>query len=330
MKRLYSLLLAALFAVTANAALAQDKFPTRPIRIIVAFGPGSATDVTARLLAEHMRPFLGGQNVIVENKPGAFGIVAIEEMARARPDGHTVMIGNVSTSALTPQLYRKRFTIDPDKDFVAISRVSVIPGFQMISPKHLPNVKTLADFIAYAKARPGQVRYSTTGVGAFTHYEAEVFSKRAGIEMVHIPVKEGPPAMVRDILGGDVHIASMTMSTAASLVASGQLKPLVTSMEQRLADYPDVPTMAESGFERVGTPNWSIMFVNAQTPKPVQQALFNAVNQALRTDALKAAYLKTTTYATPSNSIEEAQGWLRDEMARWKKIMEEVKIDVEQ
>ena len=328
MKRLGTLLLAALCAVMAHAASAQDKLFTKPLKIIVAFGPGSATDVTARILAEHMRQFVG-QTVLVENKPGAFGIVAIEEMARARPDGHTMMIGNVSTSALTPQLYRKRFSIDPDKDIVAITRVSVIPGFQLVSPKHMP-VKTLAEFIAYAKERPGQIRYSTTGVGAFTHFEGEVFQRRAGIKMVHIPVKEGPPAMVRDILAGDVHIASMTMSTAGGLVASGQLKPLVTSMDQRVPEYPDVPTMTEAGFPRVGTPNWSMLFVHSQTPKPLQDALHAAVTQALKSDALKAAYQKTLTYATPSASIGEAQAWLKDEMVRWKQIMDEVKIEVEQ
>ena len=328
MKRLGTLLVAGLCVVIAHAAAAQEKVFTKPLKIIVAFGPGSATDVTARILAEHMRQFVG-QTVVVENKPGAFGIVAIEEMARAKPDGHTMMIGNVSTSALTPQLYRKRFSIDPDKDFVAITRVSVIPGFQLVSPKHVP-VNTLAEFVAFAKARPGQVRYSTTGVGAFTHYEAEVFSRRAGIQMVHIPVKEGPPAMVRDILAGDVHIASMTMSTAGGLVASGQLRPLAVSTEQRVPEYPNVPTWAESGFPRVGTPNWSMLFVPTQTPRNVQEALHSAVTQALKTPELKAAYQKTLTYATPSASIAEAQAWLKEEMARWKAIMDEVKIEVEQ
>jgi tripartite-type tricarboxylate transporter receptor subunit TctC len=328
MKRLGLVLLAALSVLISHAVAAQEKFPSRPIKIIVAFGPGSATDVTARILADHMRPIIG-QTVVVENKPGAFGIVAIEEMARAKPDGHTVMIGNVSTSALTPQLYRKRFSIDPDKDIVAITRVSVIPGFYLVSPKHVP-VSTLAEFITFAKARPGQVRYSTTGVGAYTHFEGEVFARRAGLQMVHIPVKEGPPAMVRDILAGDIHVASMTMSTAAGLVASGQLRPLVVSTEQRVPEYPDVPTWAEAGHPRVGTPNWSMMFVNSQTPKPVQEALFRAVTEALNSNGLKAAYQKTLTYATPSTSTEEAQAWLKAEMDRWRAIIAEVKIDIEQ
>jgi tripartite-type tricarboxylate transporter receptor subunit TctC len=319
-------LTAAMLALIGPVA-AQEAFPSKPVKIIVAFGPGSATDVTARVLAEHMRPFLGGQAVVVENKPGAFGIVAIEEMARSRPDGHTVMIGNVSTSALTPRLYRKRFSIDPEKDVVAISRISVIPGFSIVSAK-LP-AKTLPEFIEYAKARPGQIRYSTTGVGAFTHYEAEVLSRRAGIQMVHVPMKEGPPAMVRDILAGDVHIASMTMPTAAGLVAAGQLRALVTSYETRLPQYPDIPTMAESGYPGVGTSNWSMMYAPAATPRPVLEALHLAVSKALKSDGLKAAYDKQLIIPTPSASIDEAQQWLKVEMDRWERIANEVKIEIE-
>jgi tripartite-type tricarboxylate transporter receptor subunit TctC len=328
MKRLASLLAAALCVVAAHAANAQEKIFTKPIKIVVAFGPGSATDVTARILADHMRPLVG-QSVIVENKPGAFGIIAIEEMARAKPDGHTVMIGNVSTSALTPQLYRKRFSIDPEKDIAPISRISVLPGFFLVSPKHTP-AKTLAEFIAFAKERPGKVRYSTTGVGAFTHFEGEMLQRRAGIKMVHIPVKEGPPGMVRDILSGDIHVASMTMSTAAGLVASGQLRPLTVSTEKRVPEYPDVPTMDESGFPGLFTSNWSMMFVPAATPRPVQEALHAAVVKALNSPELKAAYQKTLTYATPSASVDEARAWVTEETARWKRIIDEVKLDIEQ
>lgn len=325
MRTLCSMVAAVMLAGTAGAA-AQEKFPNRPIRIVVAFGPGSATDVTARLLAEHMRPLVG-QQVVVDNRPGAFGIIAIEEMARSKPDGHTVLIGNVSTSALTPKLYRSRFTIDPYNDVVPITRVSVIPGFQMVSTKHMP-AKTLPEFVAYAKERPGQIRYSTTGVGAFTHYEAEVFQRRAGFEMVHVPIKEGPPAMVRYILAGEIHIASMTMPTAAGMVAAGQMRPLVTSYDKRLPEYPDVPTMAEVGFPGVGTPNWSMMYAPAATPRPILEALHKAVTGALNSEGLKEAYKKQLVIPTPSDSLEDARDWLKVEMDRWDKITNEVKIDL--
>jgi tripartite-type tricarboxylate transporter receptor subunit TctC len=327
MKRLGFALLAALCLFTAGSAAAQDKFPTRPIKIIVAFAPGSATDVTARVLAEYMRPIVG-QNVIVENKPGAFGIVAIEEMARSKPDGHTVMIGNVSTSALTPLLYRKRFSIDYDKEVTAVSRVAVLPGFFVVSTQHMP-AKTLPEFIAYAKQNPGKVRYSTTGVGAFTHYAAEMFSRRAGIEMVHIPMKEGPPAMVRDILTGDVHIAEMTMPTAAGLISAGQLRALAGNTEERIPEYPDIPTMTELGFPGIGEPNWSIMFAPSATPQPVLDALQAAVTKALNSDGLKAAYKKQIIYPTPSTSVADARAFLKKETDKWERITKEVKIEME-
>ena len=308
-------------------AHAQDKMFNRPLKIVVAFAPGSATDATARILAEAMRPLVG-QNVVVENKPGAFGIIAIEEMARSRPDGHTMMIGNVSTSALTPRLYRKRFSIDPDKDITPVSRISVLPGFITVNAKLMP-AKTLPEFIAYAKANPGKVRYATTGVGAFTHYAGELLQKRTGIEMVHIPMKEGPPAMVRDILTGDVQMAEMTMATLGPLLKAGELRALAVNTDQRVSEYPDIPTMTELGYPGIGEPNWSMMYVPAATPAPVLKALHDAVEKALKSDFVKDAFGKQLIYATPSASVEEAKSWLAQETAKWDKTISEVKIELE-
>jgi len=326
MKRLASLLAAALCVVAVDAAAAQEKIFTKPIKIVVAFGPGSATDVTARILADNMRPLVG-QSVIVENKPGAFGIIAIEEMARAKPDGHTVMIGNVSTSALTPQLYRKRFSIDPEKDIAPISRISVLPGFFLVSPKHTP-AKTLAEFIAFAKERPGKVRYSTTGVGAFTHFEGEMLQRRAGIKMVHIPVKEGPPGMVRDILSGDIHVASMTMSTAAGLVASGQLRPLTVSTEKRVPEYPDVPTMAEVGFKGHESVTITGMLVPAGTPAAIVKRLYAEANRIMHLPDVSAKVLDMGAEVIVSTP-EQFTTQIRQEVPKWTKVIKASNIKVE-
>jgi tripartite-type tricarboxylate transporter receptor subunit TctC len=327
MRRVFVLLTAVvgLFAGLASAH-AQEKVFTHPLKIVVAFAPGSATDATARILAEAMRPLVG-QNVVVENKPGAFGIIAIEEMARSRPDGHTMMIGNVSTSALTPRLYRKRFSIDPDKDITPVTRISVLPGFITVNAK-MP-VKTLAEFIAYAKANPGKVRYATTGVGAFTHFAGELLQKRAGIQMIHIPMKEGPPAMVRDMLTGDVQMAEMTMATLGPQLKAGELRALAVNTEERVPEYPDIPTMAELGFPGVGEPNWSMMYVPAATPAPVLKALHEAVTKALKSDFVKESYAKHLIYPTPRASVEEATAWLAMETAKWDKTIAEVKIELE-
>jgi tripartite-type tricarboxylate transporter receptor subunit TctC len=316
--------------IASGTAMAQEKFPTRAIKIIVPYGPGSATDATARFLGEFMRPYINGQAVIVENKPGAFGIIAIEEMAHSKPDGYTLLLGNVSTSALTPLLYRNLFKINPDKDITPISKISELPGFMMVAPKYLPNIKTLKDFVEYAKANPGKLRYSTTGVGAFTNYEGELWQRRTGMKMVHIPMKEGPPAMVRDMLTGDVQIAEMTMATGAGLVKSGQLRPIAVSTPKRVPEYPDVATWDEQGFPGLATSNWNMVFVPSATPEPIQQALFNAITKALHSDKLKEAFKKQVTYSTPSDSLEQARTWLKQQQDHWKKVTEEVKIELPQ
>ena len=327
MRRSALLAAALVMAALGSSAVAQEKYPSKPIRIITAFAPGSATDIIARLLAEQLKQVVG-QNVVVENKPGAFGIVAIEEMARSRPDGHTVMIGNVSTSAITPLLYPKKFSIDYEKSVVPVSRVGVLPNFFVVTTKGLP-VNTLPEFIAYAKQWPGKVKYSSSGVGSFPHYDTEILAWRAGIEMVHIPIKEGPPVIIRDMLTGDIQASFMNVATSAALVRSGQLKPLAVVTEERLPEYPDVPTMKELGFPGVGTPLWSMMFAPAGTPNDVLVTLHAAVTKALNSDALKESYKKQLITPTPTASLNETTAWLRDEMAKWSKIMSEVKIEIE-
>jgi tripartite-type tricarboxylate transporter receptor subunit TctC len=171
MKRL-SILLLLVFAVGGTTASAQDKYPSKPIKVVVPFGPGSATDIVMRIVGEQMRPILG-QPVLVENKPGAFGILAIEEMARSRPDGYTLQIGNPGTNVLTPIIYKKKFKIDYDKDVILLTRLSEVPLVLGATTKDFPP-KTYAEFIAYAKANPGKVRYASVGVGSNNHYDMKL------------------------------------------------------------------------------------------------------------------------------------------------------------
>jgi tripartite-type tricarboxylate transporter receptor subunit TctC len=328
MKRLLLTFVTALCVFAAGLeARAQDKFPSKPIKIIVAFAPGSATDIFARLLAEHMRGFVG-QNVIVENKPGAFGIVAIEEMARSRPDGHTLMLGNISTSVLTPLLYAKKFTINYDKDVTPVSRIGLLPNFFAVSTKDMA-VNTLPEFIAFAKARPGKVRYASSGVGSFPHYDSEILARRAGLQMEHIPIKEGPPVIIRDMMTGDIHASFLNVATSAPMVKSGQLKALAVTTDERLPDYPNVPTMKELGFPGVGTSLWSMLYAPGATPPDVLEALHAAVTKTLNSDGLKAAYRTQNITPTPTKSLAETREWLNAQMDTWKKTIAEVKIDME-
>src|SRR6476620_11302419 len=173
MTRLTLLLLSTLAFAVGGPASAQDKYPSKPVKILVPYAPGGGTDITARLFGDHMKNSLG-QQFVVENKPGAFGILAIEEMARARPDGHTLMIGNVSTNAITPVLFPKKLSINYERDVVAVSRLVDVPAFLIATIKDFPP-KTFAEFVAYAKQNPGKVRYGTVGVGSYPHFDMAVF-----------------------------------------------------------------------------------------------------------------------------------------------------------
>jgi len=307
-------------------ASAQDKYPAKPVKIIVPYAPGGATDITARLFGDQMRQVLGEQ-FVVESKPGAFGILAIEEMARSKADGYTLMVGNVTTNAITPVLFEKKFSIKFDKSVVSVSRLAVFPSFLVTTTKNFAP-KTVAEVVAYAKRNPGKVRYSSAGVGSFPHFDMEIFARRAGIELLHIPNKTGAAGMINDLVVGDAQVAFINAASTASMIKAGKLRPIAVVAETRLADYPDVPTLAEAGFPGVGTLHWQSMLAPAQTPKEVLATLFKAIVQAADAPQLQDAFKKQLVSVKPNASLEEAQSWLNSELAAWRKTVAEVKIDL--
>jgi tripartite-type tricarboxylate transporter receptor subunit TctC len=318
-----ALVFLALSVVTVSA---QERYPTRPVKIIVPYAPGGATDITARLFGEQMRQSLGEQ-FVVESKPGAFGILAIEEMARSKPDGYTLMVGNVTTNAITPVLFSKKLSINFEKEVVSVSRLAIYPSF-LLTTTHDFEPKSVAELIAYAKKNPGKVRYTSAGVGSFPHFDTEVFSRRAGIEMLHIPNKAGAAGMINDLVVGDAQIAFINAASTASMIKAGKLRPIAVLAETRLADYPDVPTLAEAGFPGVGTLHWQSMLAPAQTPKAVLATLHKAIVQAADAPQLQEAFKKQLVSVRPNASLEEAQSWLDSELAAWRKTVAEVKIDL--
>ncbi|RAI31591.1 Bug family tripartite tricarboxylate transporter substrate binding protein [Rhodoplanes serenus] len=328
-RSLTALLAAACLAVTSlgTAALAQDKYPSKPVKIIVPYAPGGATDIVARLVGEHMRQDLG-QSFVVENKPGAFGIIAIEEMARAKPDGYTVMIGNVSTNAITPVLFPQKFKIAYDKDVVPVTRLVDIPEFMVATTKDFPP-KTVKELIDHAKKNPGKVRYGSVGVGSYPHYDAALFAKRAGdLDMVAIHNKAGASGVINDLVSGDSQFAFLNVASTAAMIKAGNLRPLALVNHARLPDYPDVATMQELGYPGVGTIAWQGLFAPAGTPPEVLQTLFDAAGKAMQAPAVQEAFKKQNFNIVPSKSLAEAKTWLADEMATWKKITSEVKIEL--
>ena len=324
MQRLTTLLLLVL-ALGGADATAQDKYPAKPVKVVVPFGPGSATDIVMRIVGEHMRPILG-QPLLIENKPGAFGILAIEEMARSKPDGYTLQIGNPGTNVLTPIIYKKKFKIDYDKDVTLVTRLSEVPLVLGATTKDFP-AKTYAEFIAYAKANPGKVRYASVGVGSNNHYDMEAFARWAGLVLVHLPNKGGGAAITNDLVTGDAHVALLNAASSMGVVKAGQVRALAVMSDQRVPEYADVPTLMELGY-----PNakglWSALYAPAATPRDVLEIVREAAVQALASEQVTTAFKQQMIRAVPSGSLADAQAWNKAEVAYWKKVTDEVKIDL--
>jgi tripartite-type tricarboxylate transporter receptor subunit TctC len=317
--------IALVLALAGAASQAQDRYPSKPVKVVVPFGPGSATDIVMRIVGEQMRPILG-QPVVVENKPGAFGIIAIEEMARARPDGYTLQIGNPGTNALAPIVYRKKFKIDYEKEVIMVTRLSEVPLVLAATTKDFPP-KTYAELIAYAKANPGKVRYASVGTGSNNHYDTEAFAKWAGIELTHLPNKGGGAAITNDLVTGDAHVALVNAASSTGVIKGGQVRALAVMSAERLPDYPDVPTLKELGYANAKG-LWSALYAPAATPRAVLETVHRAAVEALNSELVRSAFAKQMIKAVPSDSLEDAQAFDRAETAYWKKVTEEVKVEL--
>ena len=328
--KLLRVLVAALCWVAAGAVFAQapDKYPSRPVKIIVPYAPGGATDIVGRILADQLGKSLG-QQFYVENKPGAFGMLAIEEMVKSPADGYTLMIGNVSTNAITPIIYAQKLTFDYSKDVVPVTNTVDVPAFLVATKKNF-DVTTVPALIDFAKKNPGQVRYGTVGNGSYPHYDMAYFAKRAGdLDMVAIPNKAGASGVINDMLTGSTQVAFLNVASSAPQVKSGSLQPLAVVNHARLADFPDLPTMQELGYPDVGTIAWQGLFAPAGTPKDVLQTIFDATIAAMKTPEVIDTFHKQTFNIVPNASLADAKTWLGQQMDTWRKITSEVKIETE-
>jgi tripartite-type tricarboxylate transporter receptor subunit TctC len=316
-----------LVSLAATSAPASADYPIKPVRIVVPYAPGGATDLVARVLGEQMKKILG-QAFVIENKPGAFGILAIEEMTRGKADGYTLMIGNVTTNAMTPVLFPKKFSIDYGREVVAVSNLVDIPAFFLVTAKDFPP-NTVAEFVAHARRHGGKLRYASAGVGSYPHFDMALFAKRANLDMVHIPNKAGGTGMLKDMATGDAHASFVSVATSLPLIKAGLIRAIAVVNPTRLPEYPDLPTMAEVGYPDIGTLAWQGMFAPAGTPRPVLETLHKAVLRAMDTDTVKEAFQKQYFNLVPNKSVADAGAWLAAELSHWKKISDDAKIDLE-
>ena len=210
---------------------------------------------------------------------------------------------------------------------VSVSRLVIYPSFLVTTTANF-NVKSVAELIAQAKQNPGKIRYTSAGVGSFPHFDTEVFARRAGIDIVHIPNKTGAAGMINDLIVGDAQFAFLNVASGAAMIRAGKLRPLAVLAEKRLAEYPDIPTLAEAGFPGVGTLHWQSMLAPANTPKPVLETLHKAILNAAKAQPLLDGFKKQHVAVTPNASLDEAKSWLANELNTWRKITAEVKIEL--
>ena len=314
-----------LFAVTAAlpAALAQDRYPSRPIRIIVPTAPGGPSDIGSRLIAEELTK-RWGRPVVVETRPGAGTIVGSEIVAKAPPDGYTLLM-SPSTLATNPASYKK-MPYNALRDFAPITQTLFVPNLIVIHPS-LP-AKSLKEFIAFAKARPGEILYASAGHGTNPHLTIELFASMAGIRMLHIPYKGSLPGVV-DLLAGRVALtATSSMANLIPHVRGGRVRALGVTTAKRTQALPDIPTIAEGGLPGYESVQWSGLLAPAGTPRDIITALHKEVVDILHMPEAKERLASVGTELVAS-SPEEFAAFIRSETVKWAKVAKAAGIEPE-
>jgi tripartite-type tricarboxylate transporter receptor subunit TctC len=306
----------------ATSAFAADAYPVRPIRMIVGFPPGGGTDLVARIIQPRMSSTLG-QQVIVENRPGANGAIGAELTARSTPDGYTLYFGHIGTLVITPAMQKVQF--DTLKDFSAVAQVVTLQNIIVAHPG-MP-AKTLAELITLAKSRPGQINYATSGIGSPGHLAGALLETMASVKLAHIPYKGGGPAMT-DVLAGHVPLSIGALPTYIQHVQSGKLRALGVTGARRSEALPEVPTAAEAGVPGYLATNWYGVVAPTQTPKAVVDRLNHAIVSALRSaDVIES--LKTRGIDPAPSSPSEFAKFMSSEFHLWGKLIRQAGIKAE-
>ena len=316
-----SVLLGAAAASLAAPALAQQ-FPTKPVRLVVPYSPGGGADTTARLIAPKLQEALG-QTVVVDNRPGAGGTIGDDAVAKAAPDGHTLLIGAFA-HAVNPSLMAKMPFRTPD-DFAPISLLVTVPELLVVTPTF--PAKTVAELVAMAKAQPGKLSYASSGNGTAQHLAAELFKMRTSIDIQHVPYKGGSLA-VADVAAGHVPFYFGNMSSALPQARAGRVRALAVTSAQRSPAAPDVPTMVEAGVSGCEISEWNALLAPVGTPPAIIERLHAEVVKVLAMDEIKAKFADLGADTVGSTPAELA-AFLRGETAKWAEVVKAANVKIE-
>jgi tripartite-type tricarboxylate transporter receptor subunit TctC len=316
--------LVALFGLVTTAA-AQDpakdiaNYPNKPIRVIVPFAPGGATDIAMRMVQQGMSKVLG-QQIIIDNRGGAAGNIGMEVAARAAPDGYTLLFANVGTTAINPSFY-KDLGVQPERDLIPVSIAAETAGILVASNKFPPN--SVKEMIDYVKARPGKINYGAAGISTLNALEMEQFRRTAGLDMLQVPYKGGAGPALNDLVAGHVDVMFVTFSSAYGHVRSGNLKALAVTTRDRLPQLPNVATMVEQGFPDNVSSSWQGLFAVAGTPQPIIAKLHAAVVEAMKDPHTRKLMEDSGMLATSSAAPDDFKKFMAGETAKWARIVKE-------
>jgi tripartite-type tricarboxylate transporter receptor subunit TctC len=306
----------AITTATHGAAPATSDYPTKPIRMIVGFAPGGGTDTTARAIAVKLGDAMG-QQIIVDNRPGAAGNIATELVARAAPDGYTILMGTIAALAINPSLYRTKLPFDPVKDFAPI--VQCVDSTNILSLHPSVAANSVKELIALAKSKP--LNYGSSGVGGTGHLAGELFNTMAGTKMTHIPYKGGGPAMI-DLIGGQVQVVFATAASAVQQVKNGKIKGIAVTTKKRSALMPALPTISESGLPGFDANNWYGLLAPAATPRPIVLRLNQEVTKILASPDVK-EFLFGQGLDPAAGTPEQFGAYIKSETAKWAKVVKD-------
>lgn len=315
-------MLLAVVVLHGTLAQAADVFPSKPIRIIVPAAPGGTTDIATRLLADKMGNELG-QNIVVENRAGAAGIIGVQALLAAAPDGYTLMMGNIGPNAINYALY-KNLSYKPE-DMVPITTVISNPNVLVVNP--VVPAKTVGELVALAKASPGKLSFASSGRGQSVHMSGELFRFKTGIDIAHVPYKGTGPALI-DVLAGQVSMIFSSLPSTMGYIRSGRLRALAVTGKQRTPELPDVPTMVEAGYPDFEVTGWFGLFASARTPRPVIDKIYRAAKNVLALPEIKARFadLGGTAGGEPP---EQFRNYVMAEKQKWAQVAVAAKIQPE-
>ena len=317
LKLRFAALVLALGTLAVSTAFAQSaaNWPSKTIRIVVPFSAAGTTDILARSVATEMQK-AWGQSVVVENRPGAGGNLGSDVVAKAAPDGYTLLVGAVSPQAINVTLY-PNMPYDVMRDFAHITLIAAVPNVLEVHPS-VP-VKTVRELIALAKSKPGQLTYASSGSGTSIHLSAELFKTMAGVDMLHIPYKGSAPA-ITDLVGGQVNLMFDNLPSSIAQIKAGKLRPIAVTTLKRSPALPDIPTIAESGLPGYDASSWFGMHAPAGTPRDIISKIHAVVTRSLQTPQM-IERLSTQGAQPVGNTPEEFTEFLRAEIAKWAKVV---------